>query len=119
MANFLNLRRGETTALNINQFTIDLHVRSNTLGVAKKWYDNVVAATSYIGPIVQGGGTTSPRSPTNVRVMHWGTNCIRAFESSATLAKACECTNVRGTQTPMRVAYGLWRVAPDPLLYVL
>jgi hypothetical protein len=51
-ADFPNLRLRETDALAIDQFTIDLHVRSNTLAVARKWYDNVVAATSYIGPMV-------------------------------------------------------------------
>ena len=52
IADFPNLRLRETNALKIDRFTIDLHVRSNVLGVAKKWYDNVVAATSYIGPTI-------------------------------------------------------------------
>ncbi len=67
IADFLNLRLRETTALRIDQFTIDLHVRSNTFGVAKKWYDNVVAATSYIGPMVQKSGAAIPQAPSNLR----------------------------------------------------
>jgi hypothetical protein len=51
IADFPNLRLRETTALKIDRFTLDLHVYSNTLAVARKWYDNVVAATSYIGPM--------------------------------------------------------------------
>ena len=66
IADFPNLRLRETSALKINQFTLDLHVRSNTLAVAKKWYDNVVAAASYIGPMA----STQPLSaPTNLRVL--------------------------------------------------
>jgi hypothetical protein len=51
IADFPNLRLRETNALKIDQFTIDLHVKRNTSSVARKWYDNVVAATSYIGPM--------------------------------------------------------------------
>ena len=51
VADFPNLRLRDTSALKIDQFTIDLHVRSNTLSAARKWVDNVVAATSYIGPM--------------------------------------------------------------------
>ena len=51
VADFPNLRLRDTTALKIDRFSIDLHIRNNTLSVAKKWMDNVVAATSYIGPV--------------------------------------------------------------------
>ena len=33
------------------------------------WYDNLVIATSYIGPMVS-TGTGAPRPPTNVRIVH-------------------------------------------------
>ncbi|MGE0762137.1 MAG: hypothetical protein AB7N80_02550 [Bdellovibrionales bacterium] len=50
-ADFMNLRLRDTTALKIDKFSIDLHVNgSNTVNATKKWYDNVVVATSYIGP---------------------------------------------------------------------
>lgn len=51
IADFSNLRFRETNALRIDQFDLNLYVKSNTLAVARKWYDNVVAATSYIGPM--------------------------------------------------------------------
>lgn len=65
-ADFPNVRLRETTTLKIDKFNIDLHVHSNTLGVAKKWYDNIVAATSYIGPMVS---TQSLNAPTNLRIL--------------------------------------------------
>jgi hypothetical protein len=48
--------------LKIDRFTIDL----NNLGVARKWYDNVVAATSYIGPMAMSQPLTAP---TGLRVV--------------------------------------------------
>jgi hypothetical protein len=68
IADFMNLRLRETTNLKIDKFSIDMHAKSNTGGVAKKWYDNVVAATSYIGPMAT-TGSTAPRPPTNVRII--------------------------------------------------
>jgi hypothetical protein len=67
IADFPNLRLRDTTALKIDRFTIDLHVRDNNLAVARKWYDNVVAATSYIGPMVS--TSQSPRAPTGFRIV--------------------------------------------------
>ena len=66
IADFPDLRLRKTAALKIDRFTIDLHVRSNTLGVAKKWYDNVVAATSYIGPMTS-SASKPPTAPTDPR----------------------------------------------------
>ena len=60
VADFQNLRLRETTALKIDQFTIDLHVRSNSLAVARKWVDNVVAARSYIGPMASASPLPAP-----------------------------------------------------------
>jgi hypothetical protein len=65
IADFHNLRLRETTALKIDRVSIDLHVFSNTLGVARKWSDNVVVATSYIGPMVTG---PVPTTPTGFRI---------------------------------------------------
>ena len=67
IADFSNLRLRETTALKIDRFSIDLHVFNNNLAVARKWYDNVVAATSYIGPMVS--ETQLPKAPTGVRIV--------------------------------------------------
>jgi hypothetical protein len=69
VADFTNLRLRDTTALQIDRFSVDFHVRSNTLGVAKKWVDNVVAATSYIGPMVPAGAVAPLPAPTNLRVL--------------------------------------------------
>ncbi len=51
IADFPNLRLRDVATLKIDRFDLSLHVGSNTVAVAKKWYDNVVAATSYIGPL--------------------------------------------------------------------
>lgn len=67
IADFMNLRLRDTESLKIDQFTINLHVKSNTLAQAKMWYDSVVAATSYIGPI-QETVTPIPQAPKNLKV---------------------------------------------------
>ncbi len=69
IADFPNLRLRDTTALKVDRFSVDLHVKSNTLGVARKWYDNVVAATSYIGPMVTSSSPPPLGAPTNLRVV--------------------------------------------------
>jgi hypothetical protein len=66
IADFPNLRLRDTDALKIDRFVIALHVGSNTLAVARKWYDNVVAATSYIGPMM--ANPQAPAAPTNLRI---------------------------------------------------
>jgi hypothetical protein len=38
--------------LKIDHISISFHVKSNTAGETRKWHDNVVVATSYIGPVV-------------------------------------------------------------------
>jgi hypothetical protein len=66
IADFPNLRLRDTTALTIDRFTLDLHVFKNNLALARKWYDNVVAATSYIGPMTS---ATPPRTPSGLRIV--------------------------------------------------
>jgi hypothetical protein len=51
IADFLNIRLRDTTDLEIDRVSIDLHIKNNTMSVAKKFYDNVVISTSYIGPM--------------------------------------------------------------------
>jgi acetyl esterase/lipase len=53
IADFLNLRLRDSETLKINFAALDLHIGSNRARVNKKWYDDVVIATSYIGPMVQ------------------------------------------------------------------
>jgi hypothetical protein len=69
IADFMNIRLRETTDLEVDRVGLDLHIGSNTLGVAKKWYDNLVVATAYIGPMFSGSSdTTAPRPPDNLQV---------------------------------------------------
>ncbi|MCC7380179.1 MAG: hypothetical protein IT384_00005 [Deltaproteobacteria bacterium] len=51
VADFPNMRLRDVPSLTINRFQVVLHARDNPNGVARKWIDNVVAATSYIGPL--------------------------------------------------------------------
>ena len=48
---FPNLRLRDIDTLKIDRFGLSFHIGSNPAGETKKWYDNVVAATSYIGPV--------------------------------------------------------------------
>jgi hypothetical protein len=51
LADFPNLRLRDVESLKINAAELSLHIRHNTVRANKKWYDDVVAATAYIGPI--------------------------------------------------------------------
>ena len=66
VADFQNLRLRETTNLKIDQFAVDFHIKSNTSGTARKWIDNVVAASAYIGPMAPTAAALP--APTNLRV---------------------------------------------------
>jgi hypothetical protein len=50
-ADFPNLRLRDVPELKIDRFALDLHIGRNTARENRKWYDDVVAATSYIGPM--------------------------------------------------------------------
>jgi hypothetical protein len=52
VADFPHLRLRDTADLKIDRFGFCFHIKSNPTGQCRKWYDNVVAATSYIGPVV-------------------------------------------------------------------
>jgi len=51
LADFGNLRFRDIASLTIDRFGLSFHIGSNPNGQQKKWYDNVVAATAYIGPL--------------------------------------------------------------------
>ncbi|HEY5925768.1 MAG TPA: hypothetical protein VIV11_28975 [Kofleriaceae bacterium] len=53
VADFPNLRLRDVETLKIDRFGISLHFGSNPTIATRKWYDNVVAATEYIGPMVR------------------------------------------------------------------
>jgi len=50
-ADFPHLRLRDVENLKIDRFGLCFHIKSNPKGTSRKWYDNVVAATSYIGPV--------------------------------------------------------------------
>ncbi len=50
IADFPNLRLRDTEDLKIDRFDVCLFIAENSLRENKKWYDDIVAATSYIGP---------------------------------------------------------------------
>ena len=52
LADFTNLRLRDVDTLQIDRFGLSLHFGSNPSRETRKWYDDVVAATSYIGPRV-------------------------------------------------------------------
>ena len=52
IADFPNLRLRDVETLKIDRFGVGLYIAKNRLRENKKWYDDVVAATSYIGPRV-------------------------------------------------------------------
>jgi hypothetical protein len=55
VADWQNLRLRDVPELTIDRFGLSLHIGSNPNGEQKKWFDNVVAATAYIGPIYTPG----------------------------------------------------------------
>jgi hypothetical protein len=53
IADFPNLRLRDVDTLKIDRFGISMHFGSNPTRETRKWYDNLVAATAYIGPMVK------------------------------------------------------------------
>jgi len=54
IADFRNLRFRDVDTLTIDRFNLSFHTHANTSGEAHEWYDDVVAARSYIGPRIGG-----------------------------------------------------------------
>ena len=52
VADFQNLRFRDVDTIKIDRFQLSFHIGSNPNGETKKWFDNVVAAKSYIGPMI-------------------------------------------------------------------
>jgi len=52
LADFPNLRFRDVDTLKIMRASLDLHIRENPVRENRKWYDDVVIATSYVGPMV-------------------------------------------------------------------
>ena len=53
IADFPNFRLRDVESLKIDVFGIALFMRPNNVRANKKWFDDLVAATSYIGPIAE------------------------------------------------------------------
>ena len=53
IADFPNLRLRDVADLKINHIGLRMNIEENTLRANRKWHDNVVVATSYIGPIAE------------------------------------------------------------------
>ncbi len=51
IGDFPNLRLRDVDTLKIDRFNLSLHAGTNPSGPTHKWYDNVLAAKSYIGPM--------------------------------------------------------------------
>jgi hypothetical protein len=51
IADFPNQKLRDVDTLKINFAALDLHIKSNKLRPNKKWYDDVVIATAYVGPV--------------------------------------------------------------------
>jgi hypothetical protein len=69
IADFPNLRLRDTTDLKIDRVAISLHANGGILATSKKWYDNVVVAKSYIGPMSSGAVPAPLPVPTNLRIL--------------------------------------------------
>lgn len=63
IADFMNMRLRDVETLKIDRVGLELHIRNNTVRPNKKWYDDVVAATSYIGPMAKPGGAKPKTAP--------------------------------------------------------
>jgi hypothetical protein len=67
-ADFPNLRLRDTADLKIDRVDLSFHGNGGILATTKKWYDNVVVARSYIGPVSSGAPAPALQPPTNLRV---------------------------------------------------
>lgn len=61
MADFQNVRLRDVSTLKIDQIQLQLHAQAGGSSQPnKKWYDNLVVAKSYIGPMATGAPATDP-----------------------------------------------------------
>lgn len=68
IADFTNLRMRDVSTVRIDQVQFELHAKNNPSRADRKWYDNVVIAKSYIGPMSGTAAAPLP-APTNLRVV--------------------------------------------------
>jgi chitodextrinase len=60
ISDFLNVRLRDVATLKMDQVIVTLHIGSNTIRPNLKWYDNVVIARSYIGPMSTSSNLVPP-----------------------------------------------------------
>lgn len=60
IADYPNVRLRDASTLKIDTVKLSLHIYSNTLRQNLKWYDNVVIARSYIGPMTAADAPAPP-----------------------------------------------------------
>jgi hypothetical protein len=70
VADFPGLRLRDVATLKIDRFGLSFHIGSNPNGQARKWYDNVVAAKSYIGPLSRRDATVRVSTKKRCRRSH-------------------------------------------------
>ena len=68
VADFLNVRLRDIDSLKIDEFWLSFHIGNNSIRQNLKWYDNVVVARSYIGPM-RSGASQPPAPPTNLQTI--------------------------------------------------
>lgn len=87
MADFQNVRVRDISTLKIDQIQLELHSQSSSR-VNKKWYDNLVVAKSYIGPMNSTPpppqDTQSPTTPASMSAATVSTSQINVSWSAAT-----------------------------------
>jgi hypothetical protein len=67
IADFQNLELRKVDSLKIDRFNVSFHAGSNPVRETRKWYDNIVAATSYIGPMAGANSVLlQPSRPTRI-----------------------------------------------------
>jgi hypothetical protein len=66
ISDWLNIRLRDVDTLKMDIASIQFHANSSRAAQLAKYFDNVVVATSYIGPLAPSAGAR-PRPPTNVR----------------------------------------------------
>jgi len=102
LADFPNLRLRDVDTLKIDRFGLSFHIGSNAAGATKKWYDNVVAASSYTP------GPFSDRKPSTGRHFTGWRWAFAAIGSSSCMAPSSRAMlSLRRGEAP-------WMVRPTP-----
>lgn len=107
VADWQNIRFRDVAALQLQEIELMLHGQSNAEATSV-WYDNVVLATSYIGPMASAGGDTTPPTPSVPRqIQGSGTALSFTLSEPVTVAGAAPTlTGCSGGATTLSGASG-------------